>query len=287
MIYYIFAVVSMILSSFLMFIYFRYRNAFEQYIAGIDKKDYFLSEMFYIGFACISIFNINMNSKRASNRTKVMAELKGAEYAQFYYYVNLAAQITYGLICLVLTFLIPAFTKDITMALIFLILGMVLILYLDLDIDSQLKKKKEEMMTEFPHILSKMALLVNAGLPIRDTFRKVAENKSGNLYDEIHIMLGELDNGVPERRALNNMAERCGVAEIRKFASMLAQSMQKGSADTAKSLIELNADIWLNRTSHVREEGEKASAKLLVPILIIFGGILVMVVVPMFANISY
>ena len=92
-------------------------------------------------------------------------------------------------------------------------------------------------------------------------------------------------NGVPERKALSNMAERCGISEIRKFTSTLAQNLQKGSADTARSLVEMNTEIWVNRTSNVREEGEKASAKLLIPILLIFVGILAMVMVPMFANI--
>jgi tight adherence protein C len=228
-----------------------------------------------------------MNSKRAADRRKVIAELKGEEYAQFYYYGNLAAQITYGTIFLDLAFLLPAFAKDMTMFVIALLIGLALVFYLDLDIDSKLKKKKEDMMQEFPHVLSKMALLVNAGLPIRDTFYKIAENKSGNIYDEIHVMLNEMANGIPERKALSNLSERCGISEIRKFTSMLAQNLQKGSADTAQGLIEMSNDIWRNRTSHVRELGEKASTKLLIPIVIIFAGVLVMVLVPMASSISF
>lgn len=287
MIYYVCSIVSIILSGYLLYLYVKFRNQFDSYIGSIDKSQYFLTGLFYIGFGCISLFQINMNSKRANNRRKVIAELKGEEFAQFYYYVNLAGQITYGLIFLILAFLIPAFTKDMTMFLLALLVGIALVLYLDLDIDSKLKKKKEEMMLEFPHILSKMALLVNAGLPVRDTFWKIAENKSGGIYDEIHVMLSELSNGIPERKALNNMAERCGIAEIRKFTSMLSQNLQKGSADTAKGLIEMSNDIWLNRTSNVREIGEKASTKLLIPIVIIFAGIMIMVLAPMVSSMSF
>lgn len=285
MIYYICACTAIILSVFLTVIYFRYGNKFQTYMKGIDKKDYFLTGIFYIGFACISIFHINMNSKRANSRRKVIAELKGGEYAQFYYFANLAGQISYGLICLTLAFLIAALSKDITLCLVFIVVGIILIWYLDYDIDSKLKKKNEAIMLEFPRVLSKMALLVNAGMPVRETFKKIAYNQEGIIYGEINRMLSEMTNGVPERKALSDMAERCGISEIRKFTSTLAQNLQKGSADTARSLVEMNEEIWANRTSHVREMGEKASAKLLIPILLIFVGILAMVMVPMFANI--
>lgn len=287
MVYYICSAISILLSIFLIIVYFKYRKKFETYLESIDKSQYFLSGLFYIGFGCIDIFQINMNSKRANERRKVISELKGEKYAQFYYYVNLAGQITYGVIFLILAFLIPAYTKDIAMSLLSFLVGIVLVLYLDFDIDSKLKKKKEEMMLDFPHVLSKMALLVNAGLPVRDSFKKIAENKSGSVYDEIHEMLAELSNGESERVALRNMADRCGIAEIRKFTSMLSQNLQKGSADTAKGLIEMNNDIWLNRTSNVREVGEKASTKLLIPIAIIFGGILIIVLTPMVSSMSF
>lgn len=285
MLYYICACAAIILSIFLTVIYFKYGSKFDHYMKGINKKEYFLTGLFYIGFACISMFHINMNSKRANSRMKVIAELKGGEYAQFYYFANLAGQISYGLICLTLAFLIAALSKDITLCLVFIVVGIMLIWYLDYDIDSRLKKKNEAIMLEFPRVLSKMALLVNAGMPVRETFRKITHNKEGIIYREIDRMLNEMANGVPERKALSNMAERCGISEIRKFTSTLAQNLQKGSADTARSLVEMNAEIWANRTSHVREEGEKASAKLLIPILLIFVGILAMVMVPMFANI--
>lgn len=285
-IYYIFSGLSILLSIFIFVLYIKYHSAFDDYINGIDKKEYLLPNLFYIGFGCISMFHLNTNSKRANERTKVIAELKGSTYAQFYYFVNLAGQITYGVLCVFFALLVTAYSRDYTMSGLFLLVGLVLILYLDYDIDSRLKKKKETMMLEFPHVLSKMALLVNAGMPVRETFPKVVENQEGIVYDEIRVMIDELNNGESEHVALKNLAERCGISEIRKFTSMLSQNIQKGSSDIAKGLIEMNDEIWRGRTSHVRELGEKASAKLLIPIIIILIGILMMILVPVFANIS-
>ena len=45
--------------------------------------------------------------------------------------------------------------------------------------------------------------------------------------------------------------------------------------------MDLSSEVWRMRVNSVREEGEKASAKLLIPIFMIFGGILIMVAVPM------
>ena len=44
----------------------------------------------------------------------------------------------------------------------------------------------------------------------------------------------------------------------------------------------MSNEVWKARISNARELAEKASTKLLIPIMIIFCGILLMVIVPMF-----
>ena len=47
-----------------------------------------------------------------------------------------------------------------------------------------------------------------------------------------------------------------------------------------------SSEIWEIRKQNVRREGEKAAGKLMIPIFIMFGGIMLMVIVPIFTNIG-
>ena len=74
---------------------------------------------------------------------------------------------------------------------------------------------------------------------------------------------------------------------MRKFSSIMIQNMKKGSSELAYALMDLSSEVWRMRVNSVREEGEKASAKLLIPIFMIFGGILMMVAVPMLRGLNF
>jgi tight adherence protein C len=74
--------------------------------------------------------------------------------------------------------------------------------------------------------------------------------------------------------------------EVKKFSSTLIQGLQKGNKELSIMLQQQSAEIWSLRKQNVRREGEKAASKLLAPMLIMFIGILIMVVVPIFTNLG-
>ncbi|MDR2665401.1 MAG: pilus assembly protein TadC, partial [Oscillospiraceae bacterium] len=72
----------------------------------------------------------------------------------------------------------------------------------------------------------------------------------------------------------------------RKFASTLIQGHIKGNSELAYMLKEQSREVWSDRRHNVRRQGEKAAGKLLVPITVMFIGILIMIVVPIFAGLG-
>ena len=158
---------------------------------------------------------------------------------------------------------------------------------MEYDKNDKLQKRHEQILREFPHVLSQMALLVNAGMPLREALQMAAQKETGVLSREMKILSDDMANGIPEYEALGSFAERCGVDSVRKLSSLITQNVRKGSSELAAALMELSNEVWRGRVSSVKEEGEKASAKLMVPILIIFIGILIMVAVPMFRNMNF
>lgn len=268
-------------------LYFRYKGQFQEYIAYIktqEKNTWLFPELFFIGFGFMDMCRWNLDTQFCRKRSLLFAELKGADNARSYCYMNFGAEFTYALTFMPFGFLISAIAGDGAVAFLTLLLTGALVFYLEYDLSDKVAKRREEIITDFPHILSKIALLVNAGVPLWETLGKVTEGGNGILYQELKATLLEIRNGTPEYEAMRNLADRCGIAEIRKFSTIIIQNIKKGSSEMAASLIELSGAVWQERTSHVRQLGEKASAKLLLPIIIIFGGIMILVLVPILSK---
>ena len=92
----------------------------------------------------------------------------------------------------------------------------------------------------------------------------------------------EIENGVMETDAYRNFAERCNVKEIRKFASLIIQNLKKGNEELAYFLKDLSDEMWEVKKNEVKQKGEKANSRLLLPMMLIFIGILIMILVPVF-----
>lgn len=265
-------------------VYFKYKNKFDEVIVAIDKKQFILPEAFFIGFGVISLFHINLRSISGRKKEKKLAEIYGEKYAEYYHYVIVGGQITYGLTIAPLGFFIGAITNDLTFAVLTVFAAIALIVYLDLDVKSAINKKQDEILSDYPEVLSQLTLLVNAGMVVRDAWAKVSENSDKALYKEMKATTIEMQNGISEIDAFYNFAQRCSVKEIRKFASILTQNIQKGGAELTTSLKLMTSESWEEKKHSAKRKGELASQKLLIPVMIMFIGILIMVIVPVFSN---
>ena len=95
-----------------------------------------------------------------------------------------------------------------------------------------------------------------------------------------------MNNGVSEIDAMFNFGSRCIIPEIKKFTSTIIQGMTKGNSELTAMLQEQSKEVWELKKQLVRREGEKAASKLLIPICVMFVGILIMIIVPIFTNLG-
>ena len=263
-----------------MFLYFRYSGKFKENIEAVNKDVFFLPDIFFIGYGVIDLFHINIYAERGQKRMKLLREIMPAEEVPFYYYTTLAAQITYIMTIVPLAILISALAEDYSMAFIGIAVAAILAFYMDYDTDSKVEKRRSELLSDFPHMLSQMVLLINAGMPLRDTLKKVSEGKED-------IFLNDINNSMSELEAIKAFSDRCNILEIKKFSTTVLQNLEKGSEGLGGILAEMSNTIWMERSNKVRQMGEAASSKLMIPIMIIFIGILLMVMVPIFSSIGF
>ena len=108
---------------------------------------------------------------------------------------------------------------------------------------------------------------------------------SGVFYKEMQGVVIDMNNGVGEAEAFRDFGIRCVIPEAKKLASTITQGIQKGNSELSKSLQEQSREVWEQRKQIVKRRGEKAANKLMIPIYLMFIGILIMIIIPIFANI--
>lgn len=262
----------------------KYEDKFEEITSSIDSKEYYLSELFYIGFQIMDILHFNMKSDAARRKIKMMSEVYGKKYASYYYYVLVGGQITYTVTVIPVIFLLALLANNPMALLIGVVLAGLFVWYLSESFKDKLTARREQILSDFPQMLSKMTLLVNSGMLLRDAWNLIAVQGDSVLFTEMQLTATQLDNGVPEITAYYEFAERCGVKEVRKFASMVIQGLEKGGSELTSFLKDMSEEMWVEKRNIVKRKGEKANAKLLAPTVIIFIGILFMIMAPLMAG---
>lgn len=272
------------LALFWMFLYVKYQAAFHAYTDTLSPDEYKLPELFFIGMGFMHLTKYNLHSRKGRIRIKEISEIKGKKYAEYFYYVIKGAGFTYILTILPFVFILGALSNEPMMLLIGACLAALMIQYLEKDINGKLELRREELMLDLPQALSKLALLINSGMVMREAWVKVAYTGERALYQEMQATSQEMANGVSDLEALRNFADRCSLKDIRKVTSTLVQNMQKGNKELSYFLEEMSREMWEEKKNLVRQKGEVAGTKLMIPTGMIFIGILIMVVVPIFAS---
>lgn len=264
----------------------KYEATYASFIQAIDPKQYKYPELFCIGFALMEFLKIDSKSKRGREKIRDIAEVKGKRYAEYYFYVIYAEKLTYGLTVLVMFSLLGALSGELVAVLLGAVLSFLAMWYVEELLKDKLEERRDELLADMPQMLSKLTLLVNSGMVLREAWKKVAYGGERELYKEMQATVQEMQNGVVDLEAYRNFAERCSIKQIRRFSSTMIQNMQKGNAEISYFLKELSEEMWEEKKHLVKRKGEAAAAKLLIPTTMIFVGILIMVMLPAFLNMN-
>lgn len=253
---------------------------YQKYTDSSFAKEFQMSELLCVGFSVMRILHISTKTRAAQAKIREIAEIKGKKNAEYYYYMLLGAKTTYTYTIVIVVMLLSAMSNNKGLLFMGLIVGGLLILYLDLALFDKLTARRQEILLDLPQVLSKLTLLVNSGMVLRDAWKRVSITGERVLYQEMQNTNLEMENGVAEIDAYRNFAERCNVKEIRKFTSLIIQNLNKGNEELAYFMKDLSDEMWEVKKSQVKQKGEKANTQLLLPMMLILIGILIMVMVP-------
>lgn len=161
----------------------------------------------------------------------------------------------------------------------------------DYDLHKQVMFKQEEMFDCYPEIVNRLVLYVGAGMTVRNAWRKIAtehtksqSGQKGYIYREMLFACYEMDNGVSEPEAYERFGKRCGIQQYIKLSTLLVQNMQKGNSTMLLQLKEEAENAFSQRMDRARKKGEEAGTKLLMPMMILFGMVMILIMIPAFGT---
>ena len=143
-------------------------------------------------------------------------------------------------------------------------------------------------MLDYPDLMWKMTMLLGAGLTIKGTFQRMAKQyyrdrrKLRYVYEEVLYTCREMESGVSEAEAYERFGRRCGLPEYIQLGSVLSQNLKKGARGLTALLEEEALSSMTERKNNARKLGEKAGTKLLFPMILMLGIVMVILMVPAF-----
>lgn len=162
----------------------------------------------------------------------------------------------------------------------------------DKDLHDQVMFRKKSMKLAYPGIVNKFVLYMGAGMTVRGSFYKIAtdyqknhEGEENPAYEEMLYSCHELGAGVSEGAVYERFGKRSGLQEYARFASMLGQNIKKGNVALLVRLQE-EADKAMQENLQYRKRiGEEAETKLLIPMIMMMGIVMLLVMLPAFSSV--
>lgn len=162
------------------------------------------------------------------------------------------------------------------------------------DIEEEEKKRRQQMLQDYPEIISKLMLLLSAGMSLRKTMEKIVADykkyyqrrEKRAAYELLADICSEINCGVTEKQAYESIGERCELLQYKTLSALLVQHLQKGNMGMEQILAEEVRKSQELRQQQAKVLGEQASAKLLFPMLLMMLVVFIILIVPAWISFS-
>lgn len=151
---------------------------------------------------------------------------------------------------------------------------------------SEAKDRRNQMLLDYPEIISKLMVFIGAGMTIRLAWGAIVNDyESGGgpkrwAYEEMTRAYHQLRTGANEGKVYRDFGRACGLRQYMKLAGLLEQNRKTGLAGIRTILSAEMTVAWEDRKNTARRLGEEAGTKLLGPLFIMLVIVMVMIIVP-------
>lgn len=150
-------------------------------------------------------------------------------------------------------------------------------------LSSAIRSRQDKIRRGLPDILDLLVVSVEAGLALDTGLKRVGEEMSlvhPDAADEFKIATRETQMGIPRSEALDNLAQRVGIDELRALVSVISQAERFGTS-VARALRNQGEAMRTKRRQEAEERAQKTAVKLMIPlVLFIFPAMFVVLAGP-------
>jgi len=259
------------------------KRRYSDELSPLDRKEYSYKNFLPLGMWLYDELNIPASGSYYVFLYQRIVMVYGTRYAGLFLKVHWAEKFLYFFLGIVVSSFIGAVSEQGAAFLpVIPVAGILLFFLADRNLDDRAKKRKLNFMIDFPAFISKLALLMNAGMHLRQALVKIYNDADKNkpLYDELGTVLEDLEAGISENQAWQEFSERCKVKEITSFSSMIVQNSRIGGNQMVNELKMMSHEAWEMRKHAAKQMGETASAKLVFPMMLMLLAILTIAISP-------
>jgi tight adherence protein C len=254
---------------------------------SVDENEYPLKEIYFVGYGFWNLIGYKFNSSGDEKLVEDLNVLYEARFSSFYLRVVRSQQVTLAFVAFFVGWVLFVISASPMLFFIGPLLGGMAYWYYGDLIHQNIAKRKDSMLSDFAEVVSKLALLTNTGMILRQAWDETGTAGDSIIYQEMRRTSENMNNGVSEIKAFTDFGNRSKLQEVKKFVSLLTQGISKGNAELVNMLRQQSSEIWEIKKQLVLRQGEKAGTKLMAPMMLMFVGILILIVVPMFTNMSF
>jgi hypothetical protein len=157
------------------------------------------------------------------------------------------------------------------------------------------KKRLGQLQNSYPEVISKLTLLVGAGMTVRRAWGKIVldyQNQKERAhtdktkwskilaYEEMTETYNQMNAGIPEVAAYELFGRKCNTKEYLKLSALLEQNIKKGTKDLITLLEQETSYAFEERKNIAKRHGEEAGTRLLLPMVIMLVIVMIIVMVP-------
>lgn len=152
------------------------------------------------------------------------------------------------------------------------------------------KKRERELLLDYADVLSKLMVLIGAGLTVRNAWERIVRDYENGLehgkikrraaYEEMRYTSHQMQSGMSEGEAYREFGRRCRLRPYLKLSSLLEQNRRAGTKNLRMIFQTEMSDALEQRKNLARKLGEEAGTKLLMPLFMMLGIVMVMIMVP-------
>ncbi len=153
------------------------------------------------------------------------------------------------------------------------------------------RRYRQQLAAGYPKMLSQLALLVAAGMTVTHAWERIVLNYEERcahagkdchepVYDEMCVTYHQIRDGLGERLAYEQFGERLQLTVYRRFSTLLVQNLRKGTAGLSSLLEKEMEQAFDEQQSIAKKRGEELQTKLLLPMMLMLGLVIVIIMIP-------